>query len=104
MCHPCPRTPVTYLPGPYRTGEGRAEIRVEDRGPGVPPKALERLFEPFYRLEPSRSRDTGGSGLGLSIARSLMQAMQGDVFVENRGEGGLRVRLILPESRLLTES
>ncbi len=75
-----------------------AEIRVvvEDEGPGIPETELERVFEPFVRLEASRSRDTGGSGLGLAIARGIVRGHGGDIVLENRAEGGLRATLALP--------
>ena len=78
-----------------RDGE---EIRVvvEDEGPGIPEDDLERVFEPFVRLEASRSRDTGGSGLGLAIVRSIVRGHGGDVRLENRAEGGLRATVALP--------
>jgi signal transduction histidine kinase len=71
-------------------------IRISDRGPGIPPDALERVFEPFYRLEESRNRDTGGTGLGLSIARSIAQAHGGTLILRNRTQGGLEAVLNLP--------
>ncbi|EQD65609.1 ATP-binding region, ATPase-like domain protein, partial [mine drainage metagenome] len=71
-------------------------ILVHDDGPGIPAEALERVFEPFFRLEASRSRDTGGSGLGLSIARDVAQAHGGTVLLRNRPEGGLTAELRLP--------
>ena len=58
---------------------------------------LERVFDPFYRLEGSRSRETGGTGLGLSIARTILRAHGGDVYLENRPGGGLCAVLVLPE-------
>lgn len=76
--------------------EERLEIRIQDEGPGIPPAELERVFDPFYRLEQSRSRDTGGTGLGLTIARSVAQAHGGRLSLENRGGGGLEARLTLP--------
>lgn len=75
------------------------EISVCDDGPGVPPEELEKVFEPFYRLESSRNRDTGGSGLGLSIARDVAQAHGGSLVLRNRPEGGLEARLTLPRRR-----
>ena len=74
-----------------------AEIRVvvEDEGPGIPETELERVFEPFVRLEASRSPDTGGSGLGLAIARGIVRGHGGDIVLENRAEGGLRATLAL---------
>jgi signal transduction histidine kinase len=77
--------------------EGEAlVIRVADEGPGIPEESLERVFEPFFRLESSRSRDTGGSGLGLSIARDIAQAHGGSLALRNRPEGGLTAELRLP--------
>ncbi|HEV8333314.1 MAG TPA: ATP-binding protein, partial [Steroidobacteraceae bacterium] len=70
-------------------------IRVADDGPGIPEEMLERVFEPFYRLESSRSRDTGGAGLGLSIARDVAQAHGGSLTLRNRPEGGLIAELRL---------
>lgn len=74
----------------------RLDIRVRDRGPGIPDDALEQVFEPFRRLEASRHRDTGGTGLGLSIARNIAQSMGGDVKLANRAGGGLEAILLLP--------
>lgn len=74
-------------------------IRISDEGPGIPEDMLERVFEPFYRLESSRSRDTGGTGLGLSIARDVAQAHGGSLTLRNRPEGGLTAELRLPRRR-----
>jgi len=71
-------------------------IIVDDDGPGIPTPDLERVFEPFVRLENSRSRETGGAGLGLAIARSIFRAHGGDVTLRNRAEGGLRAVTSLP--------
>jgi signal transduction histidine kinase len=71
-------------------------ITIDDDGPGIPEAELRRVFEPFYRLEQSRSRDTGGSGLGLAIAQSIIQAHGGQITLSNRPQGGLRVTLTLP--------
>jgi signal transduction histidine kinase len=70
-------------------------IRVLDPGPGIPDDMLEAVFEPFYRLEGSRSRDTGGTGLGLAIARQLAGAMDATLTLHRRPEGGLEARLTL---------
>jgi hypothetical protein len=80
----------------HTPARGMARIDIEDQGPGIPPEARERVFEPFYRLEGSRNRETGGSGLGLSIARNIMRAHGGDITLANRPEGGLRVTVTLP--------
>ena len=71
-------------------------IVIDDDGPGIPEADLERVFDPFVRLESSRSRDTGGAGLGLAIARSMARAHGGDVQLENRTGGGLRAVVSLP--------
>lgn len=71
-------------------------ITVSDQGPGIPEESLEKVFEPFYRLESSRSRDSGGTGLGLSIARDIAQAHGATLTLRNRPEGGLTAELRLP--------
>jgi signal transduction histidine kinase len=73
-------------------------IRIRDRGPGIPERELERVFEPFYRVEGSRSRETGGTGLGLSIARSIAQLHGGTLALRNVEGGGLEATLILPRT------
>ena len=73
-------------------------IHVDDRGPGIPEQSREEVFRPFYRLEPSRSRDSGGSGLGLTVARTMARAHGGDVILSGRpGGGGLRATIVLPQ-------
>ena len=72
------------------------DIMVRDRGPGIPEDRLEYVFEPFARLEESRSTETGGTGLGLAIARSIARNHGGDVHLRNRTGGGLEARLSLP--------
>lgn len=71
-------------------------IEVLDNGPGLPEDCLDKVFEPFFRMEGSRSRQTGGSGLGLSIARSMLQLHGGTVNLRNRPEGGLCATILLP--------
>ena len=78
-------------------------IRIEDEGPGIPADQIEKVFEPFYRIESSRSRATGGTGLGLAIARQIARAHGGDVTLANRPDGGLEARLVLPTSRSSTQ-
>ena len=73
-----------------------AIIEIDDDGPGIPSAELERVFEPFFRGEPSRNRETGGIGLGLAVVRSLARAHGGDVTLVNRPEGGLRACVRLP--------
>ncbi len=76
--------------------EASATVEIRDDGPGMPPADLERAFEPFFRAEPSRNRDTGGIGLGLSIARSIAVAHAGTLTIENTPQGGLLARVVLP--------
>jgi signal transduction histidine kinase len=74
------------------------EIVVDDEGPGIPQHELTRVLEPFYRLEESRSRETGGVGLGLAIAQSIVEGHGGALTLSNRPEGGLRATIALPLS------
>lgn len=69
------------------------DIVIEDEGPGIPSTDMARMFEPFIRADESRNRASGGSGLGLTIARAIARAHGGDVILENRREGGLRACL-----------
>jgi len=79
--------------------DDRVQICIRDEGPGTPESELERVFEPFHRLEASRSRDTGGTGLGLSIARNVARAHGGDIVLRNVPEGGLEAMLTLPRRK-----
>ena len=72
------------------------EMTVTDNGPGIPVEEIERMFEPFARLEASRSRETGGVGLGLSIARAIARGQGADLTLENAPEGGLVARVKWP--------
>ena len=78
--------------------ENRLLIAVDDDGPGLPEAELEQVFEPFYRLESSRSRETGGVGLGLAIVRQIARRHGGDVLLSNRAGGGLRALFWLPSA------
>jgi len=73
-----------------------AFVEIEDDGPGIPPADRDKVFEPFYRREPSRSRQTGGIGLGLAVVRSIARGHGGDVDLVNRVGGGLTARVQLP--------
>ncbi len=72
------------------------KILVKDKGPGIAPDRQEDVFRPFLRLEDSRNRETGGTGLGLSVARSILRGHGGDIQLNNQAEGGLGVELSLP--------
>ena len=76
----------------------RLVIRVLDNGPGLSEDLQKRVFDPFFRVEMSRNRETGGSGLGLSIARNIICAHGGDICLANRIEGGLEVTVELPRN------
>ncbi|MGC9271818.1 sensor histidine kinase [Acidiphilium sp.] len=82
---------VTVNPNLYNV-----TITVNDHGPGIPEAELGKVFEPFYRLESSRSRETGGSGLGLAIAEATIKAHGGKLELVNRAGGGLSARVTLP--------
>lgn len=75
---------------------GMVLLDIEDDGPGIPPSELDRVFQPFHRIESSRNRETGGVGLGLPIARNIMRAHGGDVTLSNRPTGGTRATVSLP--------
>lgn len=76
----------------------RLLIRILDDGPGIPEQHMAQAFEPFFRGEDSRNRETGGSGLGLGIARNIARAHGGDIELRNRPEGGLEATLSLPRT------
>ncbi|NJC41543.1 signal transduction histidine kinase [Brevundimonas alba] len=84
--------------------DGRAIVEVEDDGPGLDESELEAVFEPFHRAERSRSRETGGAGLGLTVARQAARAHGGDVVLIRRTEGGLTARLDLPLASTVVET
>ncbi len=71
-------------------------VEIDDDGPGIPEHERERVFAPFYRIETSRSRETGGTGLGLAVARSIVHAHGGDIRLAGRAGGGLRVTIFVP--------
>jgi signal transduction histidine kinase len=75
---------------------GMITVTVDDEGPGIPPEEVERVFQPFVRLEASRNRETGGVGLGLTIARNILRAHGGEVTLAARPGGGTRATATLP--------
>ena len=75
---------------------GHAILSIDDKGPGLPDAELDRVFDPFYRLDASRSTESGGFGLGLATARSIARAHGGEVRLSNRPDGGLRAEVVLP--------
>ncbi|MCK4608725.1 MAG: HAMP domain-containing histidine kinase [Gammaproteobacteria bacterium] len=76
-------------------GDKQIKIEIDDRGPGIPDTDLERVFTPFYRVEQSRSRETGGTGLGLTVARDIIRSYNGEIELRNLSQGGLRVKVML---------
>ena len=72
------------------------EITIDDDGPGIPEEEREAVFKPFYRLDGSRNPETGGTGLGLTIARDIMHGHGGDIILNDAPGGGLRALLKLP--------
>jgi len=74
----------------------RLTLTFEDSGPGVPEESLPHLFDRLYRVDKSRSRSRGGSGLGLSICKSIVENLGGDIRAANAPSGGLRLEIVLP--------
>lgn len=79
-------------------------ITVEDDGPGIQEAELEKVFMPFYRVERSRNRSTGGVGLGLAVARAAIREHGGDITLNNRPTGGLQQTVVLPRRRTAAAS
>ena len=75
-------------------------ICIADDGPGIPEEKLETVFKPFERLDGARNTESGNAGLGLSIARSIVQSHGGDVTLSNQLEGGLKARVRLPAEQI----
>lgn len=82
--------------GGHPVPDGRAELFVQDDGPGLPPEAASRVFERFYRVDQSRSREQGGTGLGLSIVKHIVQSHGGQVWVESEPNCGAKFCFTLP--------
>jgi len=76
--------------------EGYVRIVIEDRGPGIPPELIDRVFEPFFRVDPARRQRLPGAGLGLAIAREIIARQGGTIAIANRKDGGLRQIVTLP--------
>jgi signal transduction histidine kinase len=80
----------------WRSEDDTLFIEIRDGGPGIPSDKLEQVFDPFFRLEGSRSLETGGHGLGLSIARSIIRAHGGEIYLTNRRDGGVVATMVVP--------
>jgi two-component system sensor histidine kinase CpxA len=80
------------------TGDGEHyRVDIMDQGPGVPEDALEDIFQPFFRTDQARARESGGYGLGLAIAQRSVSLHRGRIWAENRPEGGLSLGILLPQ-------
>jgi two-component system OmpR family sensor kinase len=93
LVHTPPATPVEVTLG---ASGASAVIEVVDHGPGIPPENAQRIFERFQRVDPERSRDQGGSGLGLSIVAAVVAAHGGSIRVQQTAGGGATFRIELP--------
>ena len=80
----------------YKSDKSYAVIRIADKGIGIPQEELSQIFEPFYRVDKSRAKDTGGYGLGLSLCKTIMEAHEGKIEVQSRPEDGTIVSLSFP--------
>ena len=83
----------------YKSHKSYAVIRIVDQGIGIPQEELSHIFEPFYRVDKSRAKDTGGYGLGLSLCKTIMEAHDGKIEVQSRPEEGTTVSLFFPLGR-----
>lgn len=97
-----PHTEVAVSLDIFGSDSGSARILVADRGDGVPPEALNRIFEPFYRITEPRGHQTSGTGLGLSIAQKIAIMYGGSIRAHNRDGGGLEMELLLPVRGLVS--
>jgi two-component system OmpR family sensor kinase len=93
LVHTPPKTPIDIS---LSTEDSVARLSVADHGPGLAPDDIDRIFEPFYRADPSRSRDSGGAGLGLSIVSAVVTAHGGHVKVRETEGGGATFEVELP--------
>ena len=84
--------------------DGEERLVIEDNGPGIPDEMIGQVFEPFFRANPGRTQSIKGAGLGLAIAREIIERFGGSIEISNRPEGGLRAVLTLPRSAAWTDS
>ena len=78
--------------------EGRIDVTVRDTGPGIPSQHLDKIFQPFYRVQEARDRKSGSHGLGLAIAEAAIKRHGGTIRAQNRDAGGLEIQVSLPAS------
>ena len=93
------RADGTVILGGRKGDANKLEIFVQDDGPGIPPEALDRVFERFYRVDKARSREQGGTGLGLSIVKHIVQSHGGKVWVKSEPGKGATFFFTLPQAR-----
>ena len=98
MCHPPSGGTVSVTWA--RRPDGNAEIDVKDTGPGIAREHIGRLTERFYRVDGSRSRDTGGTGLGLSIVKHVVQRHGGELDIQSELGRGSTFRIVVPAARV----
>lgn len=98
--HYSPPTEPIFISLHYDDPKEYVFISIKDKGPGVPEKQLEKIFNPFYRVDTSREKKTGGYGLGLAIASRAIQLHQGRISAQNNPDGGLLVQIILKNNYL----
>jgi signal transduction histidine kinase len=77
-------------------GHDTVRVEIDDAGPGIPDDLHEKVFTPFFRAEQSRNRTTGGTGLGMTVARSVVRAHGGDIELSRSPMNGLRVTVRIP--------
>lgn len=94
--HYSPPNEKVIISSSYNEDEDQLCIDIIDKGPGVPEDQLEKIFNPFYRVDTSRTKKTGGYGLGLAIAAQAVALHKGEIIAKNREEGGLMIRIKLP--------
>ncbi|KTD60529.1 two-component system sensor histidine kinase CpxA [Legionella shakespearei] len=97
--HYSPENQLVLISSRFDEEKKHLYIEVKDHGPGVPENQLQTIFNPFYRVDSSRTKKTGGYGLGLAIASRAVALHQGEIIAQNNKEGGLLVRIILPITR-----
>jgi two-component system phosphate regulon sensor histidine kinase PhoR len=94
------RAQGTVIVGGQKTDDNKIEVFVQDDGPGIPPEALDRVFERFYRVDKARSRDQGGTGLGLSIVKHIVHSHGGEVWAKSELGKGATFFFTLPATEV----
>lgn len=93
-----------YADVALQVGPAAISVTIEDGGPGIPEAEMEQVFRPFYRVERSRNRETGGTGLGLTVARTIVRSHGGDITLANRSQGGLQQTVTLPRPENIADN